>query len=66
MARRRSSEANSSRAEDVADYVETMARELKGMVEPHNMPTLAFLLDLVRLEASAWAKAARVEPPSDD
>ena len=44
------------RAKDVAAYVETMAQELKGMVEPHNLPTLAYLLDLVRLEAAQRAK----------
>ena len=44
------------RAEDIAAYVETMAQELKGMVEPHNLPTLAYLLDLVRLEAAERAK----------
>ena len=44
------------RAEDVAAYVESMAEELKGMVEPHNLPTLAYLLDLVRLEAAERAK----------
>jgi len=61
MAGRSSSEAGNSRAEDVADYVETMARELKGMVEPHGMLTLAYLLDLVRLEAAAQSKTGRID-----
>jgi len=33
-----------------------MAQELKGMVEPHNLRTLAYLLDLVQLEAAERAK----------
>ncbi len=63
MVGHRSSKTRISRAEDVADYVETMARELKGMVEPHGMTLLAYLLDLVRLEASR-ARSARSDPPA--
>lgn len=65
MAGRNSSEAGNPRAEDVAAYVETMARELKGMVERHGLPTLAYLLDLVRLEAAACSKAARSDLPPE-
>jgi hypothetical protein len=43
------------RAEDVASYVAAMALELKGMVEPHDLRPLAYLLDLVRLEAEERA-----------
>lgn len=41
--------------------METMAQELKGMVEPHNLPTLAYLLDLVRLEAAERARAGALD-----
>jgi len=47
-----------------------MARELKGLEDPHGMSTLAYLLELVRLEAATCAKAAQssssVEAPSLD
>ena len=56
MAESRRSKSRAPRAEDVADYVATVAQELKGMVEPHGMNTLAYLLDLVRLEAAVQAK----------
>ena len=48
-------------AEDVAAYVASMAEELKAMVEPHELRSLAYLLDLVRLEAEEQAgrKAGR-------
>jgi len=59
MPERRSSKPKALRAEEVADYVESMARELKGLVEPLGMPTLAYLLDLVRAEASARGKGAQ-------
>jgi hypothetical protein len=42
-------------AEEVAAYVATMALELKTLVEPHDLPSLAYLLDLVRLEAEERA-----------
>jgi hypothetical protein len=42
-------------AEDIASYVAAMALELKVMVEPHNLRPLAYLLDLVRLEAEQRA-----------
>jgi hypothetical protein len=45
-----------SRPEQAAAYVATMARELKAMVEPHELTLLAYLLELVRLEAEARAK----------
>jgi hypothetical protein len=63
------SEAGKLSAGDVAAYVETIARELKGLVDPHDMSTLAYLLELVRLEAATCAKAApssSVEAPSLD
>ena len=40
-----------TRPEEVAAYVATMARELKVLVERHDLAALAYLLDLVRLEA---------------
>jgi hypothetical protein len=43
------------RTEDVAAYVASMAEELKLMVEPHDLRSLAYLLDLVRLEAEEQA-----------
>jgi hypothetical protein len=45
-----------SEAEEVAAYVATMAVELKGLVVPHNMRSLSYLLDLVRLEAEERAR----------
>lgn len=40
-----------ARPEEVAAYVATLARELKALVERHDLSALAYLLDLVRLEA---------------
>lgn len=42
-------------AEDGAAYVTTMALELKSLVEPHDLRSLAYLLDLVRMEAEERA-----------
>jgi hypothetical protein len=42
-------------AEDVASYVAAMALELKAMAEPHDLRSLVYLLDLVRLEAEQRA-----------
>ena len=42
-------------AEEVAAYVAAMAIELKSLVEPHRMGSLAYLLDLVRMEAEERA-----------
>jgi hypothetical protein len=42
-------------AQDVASYVAAMALELKAMVDPHDLRPLAYLLDLVRLEAEQRA-----------
>ena len=39
------------RPEQVAIYVADLARQLKQMAERHDMPELAYLLDLVRAEA---------------
>ncbi len=39
------------RPEQVAIYVADLARQLKLMAERHDMPELAYLLDLVRAEA---------------
>ncbi len=38
--------------EDVAAYVATLARDLKRMVERHDLATLTYLLELVQLEAA--------------
>jgi hypothetical protein len=54
MARRGTREA-SVQSEDVAAYVATLARELKVLVERHDLSALAYLLDLVRLEAEERA-----------
>jgi hypothetical protein len=37
--------------EQVAIYVADLARQLKWMAERHDMPKLAYLLDLVQAEA---------------
>ena len=66
MAGSRRSKSRAPRAEDVADYVAMMARELKGMVEPHGMSTLAYLLDLVRLEAATQAEKEDNSPLAPD
>lgn len=39
------------RPEHVAIYVADLARQLKQMAERHDMPELAYLLDLVRAAA---------------
>jgi len=39
------------RPEQVADYVADLARQLKMLAERHDLPELAYLLDLVRAEA---------------
>jgi hypothetical protein len=41
--------------EEVAAYVASLARELKVLVERHDLAALAYLLDLVRLEAEERA-----------
>ena len=40
-----------ARPEQVAIYVADLARQLKQMAELHDLPELAYLLDLVRAEA---------------
>jgi hypothetical protein len=45
--------------EEVAAYVATMARELKVMAARHDLSVLAYLLDLVRMEAEARAEGGR-------
>ncbi len=45
-----------SRPEQVAIYVADLARQLKQMAERHDMPELAYLLDLVRAEAELKSK----------
>jgi hypothetical protein len=53
---RYSSDSNSEpEPEEVAAYVATMARELKVMAVRHDLSVLAYLLDLVRMEAEARA-----------
>ena len=47
--------AAGSKAEDVAAYVASMARELKAMAEPHDLKPLVYLLDMVRMEAEERA-----------
>jgi len=37
--------------EQVADYVADLARQLRVLAERHDLPELAYLLDLVRAEA---------------
>ena len=54
MARQAKDKA-SPQAEEVAAYVASMAEELKAMVELHDLRPLAYLLDLVRLEAEEQA-----------
>lgn len=44
-----------ARAEEVAAYVATIARDLKGMAERSRLEALGYLLELVRLEAEARA-----------
>jgi len=46
-----------ARPEQVAIYVADLARQLKLMAERHDMPELAYLLDLVRAEAELKSKA---------
>ena len=48
--------------EEVATYVVLLARELKTLVDCHNLITLGYLLDLARVEAeeSAWSKSDKV------
>jgi hypothetical protein len=55
MASRGSKDESAPEAREVAAYVATLAQELKEMVEPHGMKPLAYLLDLVRLEAEQCA-----------
>ena len=49
-------------AEDVAAYVATMAGELKDLVGPYELRSLAYLLDLVRLEAEERARGHPERP----
>ena len=61
----RGKDGTGPQAEDVAAYVASLALELKAMVEPHDLRSLAYLLDLVRLEAEEQAgrKADRFADP---
>lgn len=43
--------AASASQQDVAAYVATLARDLKRLVERHDLATLTYLLELVQLEA---------------
>jgi hypothetical protein len=45
-----------ARPEQVAIYVADLAKQLKQMAERHDMPELAYLLDLVRAEAELKSK----------
>jgi hypothetical protein len=44
--------ASSVTQQDVAVYVATLSRDLKRMAERHDLATLAYLLEIVHLEAS--------------
>jgi hypothetical protein len=48
--------SNDPSADEVAAYVASMARELKVMAVRHDLSVLAYLLDLVRMEAEARAE----------
>ena len=56
MGRRPTEKNEGSEAEAVAAYVATMAIELKGLASSHQMRSLSYLLDLVRLEAEERAR----------
>jgi hypothetical protein len=43
-------------AEEVADYVASLARGLKEMADSQQLSVLGYLLDLVRLEAEERAR----------
>ncbi len=49
-------EKDQARPEQVAIYVADLAKQLKQMAERHDMPELAYLLDLVRAEAELKSK----------
>lgn len=55
--------ASSASQQDVAAYVATLARDLKRMVERHDLATLTYLLELVRMEAE---KNRRVRETQSD
>lgn len=52
IAREDVADASSASQQDVAAYVATLARDLKRMVERHDLMTLTYLLELVQMEAS--------------
>jgi hypothetical protein len=52
VAREEQPVASAPSQEDVAAYVATLARDLKRMVERHDLATLTYLLELVQMEAS--------------
>jgi hypothetical protein len=45
-------DASSASQQDVAAYVATLARDLKRLVERHDLATLTYLLELVQMEAA--------------
>ena len=47
------------RPEQVAGYVADLARQLRMLVERHDLPELAYLLDLVRAEAELKSRPDR-------
>jgi hypothetical protein len=66
MGQRPTDKNGGSEAEEVAAYVATMAVELKGLVVPHKMQSLSYLLELVRLEAEQRARGGGHAGPDGD
>lgn len=52
IAREDVADASSVSQQDVAAYVATLARDLKRLVERHDLATLTYLLELVQMEAA--------------
>lgn len=52
VAREQATEAATASQQEVAAYVATLARDLKRMAERHDLAALAYLLELVQMEAA--------------
>jgi len=48
-----------------AQYIEAMARDLKGLALTSGLPFLAYLLGMVEADASSTARRTRPNPDAD-
>ncbi|MET0314679.1 MAG: hypothetical protein ABW275_09835 [Hansschlegelia sp.] len=54
-------ETRGSEARDAAAYVAALVHDLREIARRHNLSTLAYLLDMARLEAESTARSGSEE-----